>query len=36
MSYKLNALLSDSYVDLSQYRDQHFKVSFKNVFIFNE
>ncbi|KAK2869187.1 hypothetical protein Q7C36_001058 [Tachysurus vachellii] len=25
MSYKLNALFSDSYVDISQYRDQHFK-----------
>uniref|UniRef100_A0A673GD99 Uncharacterized protein n=1 Tax=Sinocyclocheilus rhinocerous TaxID=307959 RepID=A0A673GD99_9TELE len=27
MSIKLNALFSDSYVDISQYRDQHFKVS---------
>ncbi len=27
MSIKLNALFSDSYVDTSQYRDQHFKVS---------
>lgn len=27
MSVKLNALFSDSYVDISQYRDQHFKVS---------
>ncbi|XP_016110769.1 nuclear cap-binding protein subunit 2-like [Sinocyclocheilus grahami] len=25
MSIKLNALFSDSYVDVSQYRDQHFK-----------
>uniref|UniRef100_A0A8C9YMX6 Nuclear cap-binding protein subunit 2 n=1 Tax=Sander lucioperca TaxID=283035 RepID=A0A8C9YMX6_SANLU len=25
MSVKLNALFSDSYVDISQYRDQHFK-----------
>uniref|UniRef100_W5M026 Nuclear cap-binding protein subunit 2 n=2 Tax=Lepisosteidae TaxID=7915 RepID=W5M026_LEPOC len=25
MSIQLNALLSDSYVDISQYRDQHFK-----------
>uniref|UniRef100_A0A8C2G3B7 Nuclear cap-binding protein subunit 2 n=1 Tax=Cyprinus carpio TaxID=7962 RepID=A0A8C2G3B7_CYPCA len=25
MSIKLNALFSDSYVDISQYRDQHFK-----------
>ncbi|RXN13990.1 nuclear cap-binding subunit 2 [Labeo rohita] len=25
MSIKLNALYSDSYVDISQYRDQHFK-----------
>ncbi|XP_034737462.1 nuclear cap-binding protein subunit 2 [Etheostoma cragini] len=25
MSIKLNALISDSYVDISQYRDQHFK-----------
>nr|ACQ59036.1 Nuclear cap-binding protein subunit 2 [Anoplopoma fimbria] len=25
MSVKLNALISDSYVDVSQYRDQHFK-----------
>lgn len=28
MSAKLNALVSDSYTDISQYRDQHFKVSF--------
>lgn len=28
MSAKLNALTSDSYTDISQYRDQHFKVSF--------
>ncbi len=27
MSSKLNALFSDSYVDISPYRDQHFKVS---------
>lgn len=27
MSAKLNALNSDSYIDVSQYRDQHFKVS---------
>lgn len=27
MSAKLNALTSDSYTDISQYRDQHFKVS---------
>uniref|UniRef100_A0A8C8HAE4 Nuclear cap-binding protein subunit 2 n=1 Tax=Oncorhynchus tshawytscha TaxID=74940 RepID=A0A8C8HAE4_ONCTS len=26
MSIKLNALFSDSYVDVSQYRDQHFKL----------
>ncbi|KAI4898286.1 hypothetical protein NFI96_024417, partial [Prochilodus magdalenae] len=25
MSIKLNALFSDSYIDVSQYRDQHFK-----------
>ncbi|XP_030647488.1 nuclear cap-binding protein subunit 2 isoform X3 [Chanos chanos] len=25
MSIKLNALYSDSYIDVSQYRDQHFK-----------
>uniref|UniRef100_UPI003AACCD8D nuclear cap-binding protein subunit 2 isoform X2 n=1 Tax=Centroberyx gerrardi TaxID=166262 RepID=UPI003AACCD8D len=25
MAAKLNALYSDSYVDISQYRDQHFK-----------
>lgn len=28
MAVKLNALTSDSYIDISQYRDQHFKVSF--------
>lgn len=27
MSATLNALSSDSYIDISQYRDQHFKVS---------
>lgn len=27
MSAKLSALFSDSYVEISQYRDQHFKVS---------
>lgn len=34
MSVKLNALCSDSYVDISQYRDQHFKVSWTVRFIF--
>ena len=31
MSVKLNALNSDSHIDISQYRDQHFKVSQKNT-----
>lgn len=32
MSAKLNALNSDSYTDVSQYRDQHFKVSTSNLY----
>lgn len=32
MSVKLNALNSDSYIDISQYRDQHFKVNEEVVF----
>lgn len=32
MSAKLNALNSDSYTDVSQYRDQHFKVSSSDLY----
>lgn len=34
MSAKLSALTSDSYIDISQYRDQHFKVR-ADVFLSN-